>query len=1168
METLKAESAKVVRRETLNTDPRTGAKTEYQQVDLTQPTRLVDFATMKARAKHGWAQNVKSGQVYAYTDNFNATDRTGKVSREAMLYGHRGNYRGVAINSPEDAKKWRKLDDAQAKPLIEAQIAATPKTFTETAHMITGALLPIWNRLKGDNRVYRITLDDGTRVLGRRENEERIGPLLEEFKIAAGNLGVTPEKVIEALNAGRSVRFADGTKLATRSVYQDGRFEITGPKAYGPVAGKFSERIQYELRYFIPKDDAAKAIEQIMLNNPVVEGIGGRALEAADPKPRSASGRVYGREARRLAAAHSLDALKQLAIGAGMRVDQARPGLELHAARQRYSTIDDAIEIKHAEEGAKRLRQLSLIETRRALNAREQEERSKLLAALKPGGEPVSMPEDQRAASKSGHPSPSGQPGEGIDATVSTDYESLSDETLATLPGDLADRARTFREAAAQIVGHGGADANRATSADGQGAALEEWARQEQRLIPAAEIDALPLVSNSTSEHEVHYRESDGRAVKRTWPGFYGQIPFPGEGTLDRHNATPAEYLRRMALQIAVFRSDLKLEGVSISDKPSMILGQPAGEPSIVVSQHWFEKEDAPSLPEIAQRLGADGFLPAPHSYFGWYRPADGVVIVDAKPDNFIQTAAGLVPIDLQMAVFTPAQLQQAGLSLPDQRAREGRALHASDPSRPVTPTGVYAPKVGDPVRMRNGKTGKITRIHQRSVDVSLDEGGIAGSPTKDVTPLRAQSAERTATAAAANIPTKGNVVREAVNLAAEAAKAKASAKDALTPAVEKKTPESPTAERGPPVPSEAEAAQALEDLAADLLGETKTPEEPKVEDRTARRMRLAERRIELWKKIGGEEAREIAALLDVPGKKEPTAEALNRVEHLLDAIAQRADAPSAPEAATKLSAEEQKILDAATRGLFAADPAELGKLRRFLDGPAVVTLRGDEFAKDAEPLKKRVAEWFAREHGGKAVHPKLGTVLLDERGVGDSLAHGIGRAKAAAFAAVPGIIERGEIARETVDYQGRGIDRVILLAPIEIAGKGYVAVVIVQRANGEQRFYLHEVGLKEALQSDAFKTGASASAEAKGEPSGASEGAIKSLLREIYTVNPADERRLEAADPNASHAQKGIELERVPKFVALARVILARGVTTPEGLAQFLIEHVGPYGYAMWLPS
>jgi hypothetical protein len=65
---------------------------------------------------------------------------------------------------------------------------------------------------------------------------------------------------------------------------------------------------------------------------------------------------------------------------------------------------------------------------------------------------------------------------------------------------------------------------------------------------------------------------------------------------------------------------------------------------------------------EIAISLKKDGFVPVPQSYFGWYREADGVVIVDAKPDNFVKTQLGVVPIDLQMAVFSKEQAREAGL--------------------------------------------------------------------------------------------------------------------------------------------------------------------------------------------------------------------------------------------------------------------------------------------------------------------------------------------------------------------------------------------------------------------------------------------------------------------------------------------------------------------------
>ncbi|MFN0080351.1 MAG: hypothetical protein ACKVY0_28115 [Prosthecobacter sp.] len=173
------------------------------------------------------------------------------------------------------------------------------------------------------------------------------------------------------------------------------------------------------------------------------------------------------------------------------------------------------------------------------------------------------------------------------------------------------------------------------------------------------------LISNATSEHEVRYRKEQNRASKRTWAGFYGQVPCPQNGTLGRRNATPAEYLFRMALQIMVFHSDLRLESVSVSDRPSMIIGQPAGEPSFVISQEWLERQQEITPGLIAQRMADDGFAQVPKSYYGWYRAADGVVVVDAKADNFIATAAGIIALDLQMAVFNRDQAMAAGLPPP-----------------------------------------------------------------------------------------------------------------------------------------------------------------------------------------------------------------------------------------------------------------------------------------------------------------------------------------------------------------------------------------------------------------------------------------------------------------------------------------------------------------------
>jgi hypothetical protein len=68
-------------------------------------------------------------------------------------------------------------------------------------------------------------------------------------------------------------------------------------------------------------------------------------------------------------------------------------------------------------------------------------------------------------------------------------------------------------------------------AAGGGGGAVEEesilrrWSGKKGCLIEERIWTSHPLISARTAEHEVRYRESDHRAVKRTWPGTFGMTP-------------------------------------------------------------------------------------------------------------------------------------------------------------------------------------------------------------------------------------------------------------------------------------------------------------------------------------------------------------------------------------------------------------------------------------------------------------------------------------------------------------------------------------------------------------------------------------------------------------------------------------------------------------------
>jgi hypothetical protein len=115
-----------------------------------------------------------------------------------------------------------------------------------------------------------------------------------------------------------------------------------------------------------------------------------------------------------------------------------------------------------------------------------------------------------------------------------------------------------------------------------------------------------------------------------------------------------------MALQTVVFHSDVRLEGVMVPEESSFF-DDPAEAPSIIISQPWVWSEGGVTFEGIREFLCGEGFLAVPDSFFGWVRPADGVVILDASADNFVMTGAGFVPIDLQISVFSREELERAG---------------------------------------------------------------------------------------------------------------------------------------------------------------------------------------------------------------------------------------------------------------------------------------------------------------------------------------------------------------------------------------------------------------------------------------------------------------------------------------------------------------------------
>jgi hypothetical protein len=209
--------------------------------------------------------------------------------------------------------------------------------------------------------------------------------------------------------------------------------------------------------------------------------------------------------------------------------------------------------------------------------------------------------------------------------------------------------ASLAKDAAAYIAGSAGTI--QSLSADPeeinrQSVCLIDWSRKRNAILSEAYTSDLEKHGGATAEHEVFYRISDNRAVKRTYAGTFGITNDP-KGS--QKHATPLFYLRRLELMNRVFSSDLRFEGIILGK--SLIIGATGDHPCMVISQPWHraanENAPHPSDDEVKEFMEALNFREVKGSYYGWIRDRDQIAVGDARRDNFIRTENGVVPIDL-----------------------------------------------------------------------------------------------------------------------------------------------------------------------------------------------------------------------------------------------------------------------------------------------------------------------------------------------------------------------------------------------------------------------------------------------------------------------------------------------------------------------------------------
>ncbi len=131
--------------------------------------------------------NKASRRIYAFTPCHERQLENGTSVPQYREIGPLSD-RSVPIRDIADGKNWDRIDDFQrARIMWEQAVEDAPTEHRQIIWLITGTVLPVWDRLPGDHpRVYRMqtTDDKPERILGRVVGADQIHDTLKRLGLS------------------------------------------------------------------------------------------------------------------------------------------------------------------------------------------------------------------------------------------------------------------------------------------------------------------------------------------------------------------------------------------------------------------------------------------------------------------------------------------------------------------------------------------------------------------------------------------------------------------------------------------------------------------------------------------------------------------------------------------------------------------------------------------------------------------------------------------------------------------------------------------------------------------------------------------------------------------------------------------------------------------------
>ncbi len=268
VESINAERITILDRTVIRRDQTSGAETEILRLETEERYKplALDRALRTLSDDARPIVNRKSGKAAIRCSTYSLTDDDGEIVRRYELLRPTRTERMRQDLLVETM--WEEASEAEFAALWQAEVEEmSGKTRTSTLYLVTGLLLPVWDRLPDDHvQVWRLNADDGQSFLGRIVPAPLVSKLADAFGISATITVSGAETAKHVIGTGE-ITALGAYRLKRSLVAGQQRLELLDwphtRLAELKAAGCFTEIIQHKTRMFVPVATGTTVIDRI-----------------------------------------------------------------------------------------------------------------------------------------------------------------------------------------------------------------------------------------------------------------------------------------------------------------------------------------------------------------------------------------------------------------------------------------------------------------------------------------------------------------------------------------------------------------------------------------------------------------------------------------------------------------------------------------------------------------------------------------------------------------------------------------------------------------------------------------------------------------------------------------------------------------------------------------